>query len=101
LLSSVGSIPFPYTALFRSTALATTYVSATQLTAPVSAALIAASGNAAVTVGLQGATSNAVNFPIGALTITSLSPNTATAGGPGLDRKSVVWGRAGVGVGGA
>jgi hypothetical protein len=62
--------------------LTTTFVSATQLTAPVAAALIATAGTANVTVSLGGATSNQASFAIGAApTISSLSPSATTAGG--------------------
>ena len=66
---------------WNSTALSTTFVSATQLTAQVTATLIAAAGTAAVTVLENAVTSNSVNFTIAAgPMITSLSPSTATAG---------------------
>ncbi len=70
-----------------SSALATTYVSATQLTAPISASLIASAGTASVTVVNTGASaSNALNFTINpnpaTPVITSLSPSSATVGGP-------------------
>ncbi|HEY3740579.1 MAG TPA: IPT/TIG domain-containing protein, partial [Bryobacteraceae bacterium] len=65
--------------------LATTYVSATQLTAAVPANLISSTGGASVTVlNASGSISNAVTFTISSLSlsITSLSPTSATAGGP-------------------
>ncbi|MGD0128585.1 MAG: IPT/TIG domain-containing protein [Terriglobia bacterium] len=65
---------------WNSTALTTTFVSATQLTAPVAASAVANAGSATVTVTEDGVTSNGATFTIAALTITSLSPNTATAG---------------------
>jgi hypothetical protein len=66
---------------WNGTALSTTFVSATQLTAQVTASLIATAGTAAVTVLQNAATSNSVNFTIAAgPVITSLSPSTATAG---------------------
>ncbi len=65
---------------------ATTFVSATQLTAAITAADIAAVGSANVTVsnpapggGLSNAVSFAINNPTPALT--TISPNSATAGG--------------------
>jgi hypothetical protein len=67
--------------------LITSYVSATQLTASVSASLIASPGSANITVlNSGGATSNTLILAInpavsGAPTITSLSPSSATAGG--------------------
>ncbi len=69
------------------TALATTFVSATQLTAAVPASLIAAAGTAKVSVGNPGGlTSSAATFTIGGggppPAITSLSPSSATATGP-------------------
>ncbi len=67
-----------------STALTTTYGSATQLTGDVPASLIATSGSASVTVTEPAGTSAAATFTISAPnvpTISSLSPNTATAGG--------------------
>src|ERR1035441_10919436 len=66
-------------------ALSTNYVSGTQLTASVSASQIASQGTASVTVlNPGGANSNAVTFTINAPTpsISNLSPNSATAGGP-------------------
>ena len=68
-------------------ALTTTYVSATQLTATVPAALIATAGTASVTVvnpSPGGGTSNAVTFTINnpVPTTTSINPACATAGGP-------------------
>ena len=63
----------------------TTFVSATQLTAAITAADIAAAGSASVTVQNPGGTvSNALTFTItGSLTptLTSLSPSSAAAGG--------------------
>ncbi len=74
------------TVQWASTALTTTYVSATQLTAAVPASLIAAAGTVNVTVTTSGGTSSAAAFTInaatpGAPTITGLSPSSATAGG--------------------
>jgi len=66
----------------------TTYVSATQLTAAITAADIVSAGTKPVTVvnsAPGGGTSNALSFTIQALTpqptLTSLSPTSATAGG--------------------
>jgi hypothetical protein len=67
---------------WNTTALTTTFVSATQLTAPVTAGLVATAGSATVTVAENGVTSSGVTFTITAgPAITSLSPNTAAAGG--------------------
>jgi hypothetical protein len=67
----------------------TTYVSATQLTAAITAADIATAGTASVTVANPapgGGTSNAQTFTINnaVLTTTGLSPTSATAGGAGF-----------------
>ena len=63
----------------------TTLKSSTQLTVPVTAALIASPGSASVTVTTGGVTSAPATFTINpASTITSLSPTSATAGGPGF-----------------
>jgi Concanavalin A-like lectin/glucanases superfamily len=61
----------------------TTFVSAMQLTAAITAADIAVAGTASVTVTTPAGTSAAVNFPItaGGPTLTSISPTSATAGG--------------------
>src|SRR5205823_5516136 len=69
---------------------ATTYVSATQLSAAISAADIAAAGSASVTIfnpAPGGGTSNAQTFTIAAdrksvATATGLPPTSATPGGP-------------------
>ena len=66
---------------WNGTALTTTVVSSTQLTAAVPAALIANPGNINVTVSSGSATSSPAQFTI-APGITSLNPNSATAGGP-------------------
>jgi len=62
----------------------TSFVSATQLTAQITAADVSATGTAAVTVvnpAAQGGTSNSANFSIASSpTITSFSPNSAIAG---------------------
>lgn len=79
---------------FGGTALATTFVSATRLTAVIPAAAIASPGNAAVmvtnpTVGGSSYGSNAVNFAITngtnpVATIGALVPNGVAVGGPGF-----------------
>jgi len=69
---------------WASTALTTTYVSATQLTAAVPASLIASAGSASITVSEPAGSSVGATFAInapGTPTITSLSPNSITAGG--------------------
>ena len=73
------------TVSFNSTALTTTYVSATQLTAAVPANLIAQPGTAQITAqNTGGAVSNAVTLTITppTPTLTSVSPSSVTAGGP-------------------
>jgi uncharacterized protein (TIGR03437 family) len=70
---------------WNGTVLTTTLVSATQLTAAVPASLIAAPGSASITaINSGGSASTAVAFPISVPTpvISSLSPTSATAGGP-------------------
>jgi IPT/TIG domain len=67
---------------WNETQLSTTFVNETQLTASVPANLIATPGTAQVTVVEPGITSNSVPFTIAPPTITSLKPDTATAGGP-------------------
>ncbi len=68
---------------WNQTALATSVVSANQLTAPVLASLIATVGTAQITVSSGGVTSNAVAFTIVAgPAIGSVSPSSAAAGGP-------------------
>ena len=66
--------------------LTTTYVSGSQLTAAVPASLIAAAGSVSVTVANpSGSVSSPVTFtisPPATPTISSLSPSSATAGGP-------------------
>ena len=73
------------TVQWNGSTVSTTYVSASQLTASVSANLVASQGTASVTVqNPGGATSNALTFtinPSGTLSLSSLSPNSATAGG--------------------
>ena len=72
------------TVQWNGSALSTSFISGSQLTASVSAALIASQGTASVTVqNPGGATSNALTFTItqsGGLSLSSLSPNSATAG---------------------
>ena len=70
---------------FNSTALTTSFVSATQVTAGVPASLIATPGTAQITLSNPGgAMSNAVTLTVQAPvpTITSISPATVIAGGP-------------------
>jgi hypothetical protein len=72
---------------FNGAAATTTFVSATQLTAAITAAQIATGGTVNVTVtnpAPGGGTSGAVTFTINnpAPTITTISPTAATAGGP-------------------
>ena len=68
-------------ATWKSTALATTYVSPTQITAAVPATLIAAPGTASVTVTTTGGVSSPATFTIKSQpTITSLSPTSVTVG---------------------
>ena len=74
---------------FGGTARSTTFLSATQLTAAIPAAAIASASSATVTVtnpAPGGGTSNGVNFTIASgpnpvPTITTISPNSAEAGG--------------------
>ncbi len=72
------------TAKWGATSLKPTYVSSTRLTAPIAAGLIATAGKVNVTVTTTGGTSAGAVFTINPAkpTITSLSPNSATAGGP-------------------
>jgi hypothetical protein len=67
------------TVQWNGTVLTTTYGSATQLTAPVPANLIATAGTASVTVTEPAGTSPASTF-----IITTLAPTSATAGGAGF-----------------
>ncbi len=71
------------TASWGATPLATTYISASKLTAAVPASLIAAAGAASVTVTTASGTSCGATFTIKPPlpTITSLSPNSVVAGG--------------------
>jgi hypothetical protein len=90
-----------------STALTTTYVSATQLTAAVTAGLVASAGPQLVTVQNAGATSQASTFTVGGPTVSSLSSSAAVAGsaaftltvngtnfvsGAGTSPSTVMWG---------
>ncbi len=68
---------------WNGSALATTVISSTELTAPVLANLIATPGTAQVTVVSNGLTSNVANFIISSGPhISNLSPSTAVASGP-------------------
>lgn len=72
---------------WNGTALTTSFVSPTQVTASVPAALVANPGNARIEVTNPGGPyTNVVTFTVSSLTpvITSISPTTATAGGPGF-----------------
>jgi sugar lactone lactonase YvrE len=73
-------------ASWNGSALMTTYVSATQLTAAVPAALIATSGAASVTVTNGGSPSSALTFAVGAGLITTVAGNGSAGymgdGGP-------------------
>jgi hypothetical protein len=70
---------------WNQTALATSVISANQLTAPVLASLIAAVGTVQITVLSGGVASNAVTFTIVAgPALGALTPNTTSAGGPGF-----------------
>jgi hypothetical protein len=67
---------------WNGTALATTFGNANQLTAPVSAALIASAASIQVTVVSGGVTSNALTFDVAnGPALSSSSPGAATAGG--------------------
>jgi Domain of unknown function (DUF1929) len=61
---------------------ATTLVSGTQLTAAIAAGDIATAGTPQVTVTTSAGTSNAQTFAVNAPALSSLSPSSATAGGP-------------------
>jgi uncharacterized protein (TIGR03437 family) len=84
-LTAIGSsFTAKATVSWNGTPLATTGVSATQLTAAVPAALIATAGTASVTVANEGpVVSNALSFAITGPgpSIGSLAPSSATAGG--------------------
>ena len=90
--------------LWNGSPLATNYASATQLTASVPANLLTAQGTSNITVENPGGViSNALTFTINspAFSISGLSPNSATAGGPSftltangsgfLSDSNVVW----------
>jgi hypothetical protein len=68
---------------WNGSALATTYVSATQVTATVPANLIASAGTASITVSTTAGTSGASTITIqsGTPTITGITPSSATVGG--------------------
>src|SRR6202012_2604338 len=71
------------TVMWNTTALATTFVSATHLTANVPATLLASAGRASLTVSNPGVAANAITFTTtgatgGTPTITSLNPAFAT-----------------------
>lgn len=71
--------------LWNSSAVATTFVSPTQLSALVPSSMLAISGNASITVQAPGgAVSNSSNFSITApvAVLASISPTTAISGGP-------------------
>ncbi len=70
------------TVQFNGTALSTAFISATQLTASVTANLLTTAGNAAITVNTGGAISNQANFGVLAPSISSLTPGSASPGGP-------------------
>jgi hypothetical protein len=83
LQSAAGVAPFDQQAVVKwnGTALATTYVSGSQLTATVPAGSLVAAGTAEVTVLSDGATSSAATFAIDpALAIDELVPFSAAAG---------------------
>jgi hypothetical protein len=67
---------------WNSTPLVTAFVSGTQLTVAVSAALIAQAGTSSITASTGNLVSNALSFPILPPTITSLAPPSAVMGGP-------------------
>jgi hypothetical protein len=73
------------TSSWGSTALATTYISATQLTAAVPASLLAIAGTASITVNTVSGGSSGATFTINPLpTITSMSPTSALASSTGF-----------------
>ncbi|HMJ62913.1 MAG TPA: IPT/TIG domain-containing protein, partial [Bryobacteraceae bacterium] len=69
------------TVQWNSTSLATTFVSATQLTAAVPASLLAADGTAQITVLIGGVSSNPLSFVVSVLMLSSLGPATGAASG--------------------
>jgi hypothetical protein len=71
------------TVIWNGSALPTTFISATQITAFVNSTLLVLPVQANVTVLNTGAAASAPSiFPVGGPTITSLNPNTTSAGGP-------------------
>lgn len=73
------------TVFWNGSALSTTVAGPSQLTASVSASRVASPGTATVTVGLGELTSNSATFTITLdVSITSLTPSSTTAGGPGF-----------------
>jgi hypothetical protein len=72
------------TVLWNGAPLSTSYVSSTQLTAPVTAAQLSGAGTVNVSVLHNGVLSNTVAFGISAPAVTSVSPSTAPAGSPSL-----------------
>jgi len=68
---------------FNSNALTPTSITASQVIATVPASLITTAGTVPVTITSGGVTSNSANFAINPA-LTSLSPDSATAGGPGF-----------------
>jgi uncharacterized protein (TIGR03437 family) len=74
------------TVLWNGSSLGTTFVSSTQLTAQVTANLLASAGAITITVFEEGApASNALTFtvsPLSAATLTTISPSSVTAGSP-------------------
>jgi hypothetical protein len=68
---------------WNGTALTTSYVSATQVTAAVPASLIASAGTASITVSTTAGTGGANTFTVqsGTPTITGINPSSVTAGG--------------------
>lgn len=66
---------------FNGSTLTTSVVNSGQVTASVPAGLVATAGNASVTVTSGTVTSNAATFVIGAPSISSINPDTVTAGG--------------------
>jgi hypothetical protein len=70
--------------VWNSTPLTTTYVNSTQLTAVVTAGLIASATTASITVTGTSGTAAAASYSVFAPTITGLSPDWAGAGGSGF-----------------
>lgn len=66
---------------FAGTALTTSVVNSSQVTASVPANLVTTAGNVSVTLTTGGVTSNAASFVVAAPAITSIDPDTVTAGG--------------------